>query len=230
MTLSEFNKAVKNNAEIMQKNLENRTVDFNGLVFWEGSIKNFSIDQVMSSWADIMACSVIGAIPSITNNGADGYMYTNGKIRPVEVEGKLSSTHHKSLAVSKKKGTLYWSSNLSNSKSKTSILSRFAGLFNVNMTDGTLQTKNRDTYLVLFDRDENKFITVFKLSGKKVLNLLEDRLSNSESMHSVSIKLNVFKEHGEEVEGMWQLEGWDLWYERMVKITTEAGRFIISNK
>ena len=33
MILTEFNKAVKNNAKIMQKNLEDRTVDFNGLVF-----------------------------------------------------------------------------------------------------------------------------------------------------------------------------------------------------
>jgi hypothetical protein len=219
MDLTTFLAVKKKNIEIIQRCLKTGAINFDGFTFWEGKTANeLPFDTVTSKWADILGCTAVGAIPSIERRGADGYMWysQNGKSKCVEIEAKVCGVNQGDLALGKR-GGLYYSVNLDNSKSKCAITSHFAGRFDVNMSGATMLSKERDTYLVMFDRTENKLIGSYKMSGKKVLrNLIERRNNDS----AISLKLSAFQYDGIPWHStLWKTEGYSKWEKRMIKST-----------
>jgi hypothetical protein len=223
MKLSEFQTAYAHNAKIIKHCLDTRTNDFSDIIFWEGvQGKTLGFDELTSKWADVLGCSVIGALPSIERQGADGYIYYRGDKTPYEVETKVSGIRHKDLALGQR-GGLYYSANLENWNSKCNITSHFMGAFDANMSALTMQSKKRDTFLIPFDKTENKIIDAYRLSADRVLELLENRKHNA----SITFKLSAFQQHGARMGTQWDVEGFDKWCSRLSKQTKEAKRFIL---
>jgi hypothetical protein len=219
MNLKTYLSAKKNNIEIIKRCLETRSFNLDGFIFWEGkTVNQLSFDSVMAKWSDILGCTAVGAIPSIAKTGADGYMWyhQNGKTQCVEVEVKVCGVNQEDLALGKR-GALYYSVNLDNPKSKCSITSHFHGRFDINMSGATMLSKNRDTYLVMFDRTENNVIGSFKMPGKKVLKNLQERRNNDSA---ITLKLSAFQYDGIPWHtSLWKPEGYTKWEKRMMKST-----------
>jgi len=224
MNLEQFKIANRNNAEIIQQCLEKRTTDFSKIMFWEGvQGKDLSFDELSSKWADILACAAIGAVPVIKKTGTDGYIYYAGSENPVEAETKLCGIRHSDLALGQR-GGLYYSANLDNPNSKCAITTHFNGSFDAGMSHETLQTKKRDTFLVLFDRTENKIIDAYGIRATDVLQLLESKKHNA----TVTLKLSAFQNTGFRMGTMWESEKFYPWQSRMITKTKESRRFIQS--
>lgn len=217
MNVRKYIDARRRNQDIIRNCLATKSVNFSDIMFWEGiSARDLSFDEVASKWADILACTVIGALPCVGKHGADGYLQYTGSKDFVPVETKLCGVRHEDLAVGPR-GGLYYSTNLDNWYSKCSITSHFSGKFDASMSRGTMQSKNRDTFLVLFDRTENCIIDTYGMEGKKVLELLEEKKNNS----SITFKLSAFFHSGFAMtSGFGKFEGFDAWEERVIKKTT----------
>ena len=217
MIRKEYIEAKIHNEEIIRNCLRTRQVNLKDFIFWENvTVKDLSMDEVMSKWADILGCTAAGAIPSIEKTGADGYLIYSGETEPTPIETKLCGVRQTDLALGKR-GGLYYSTNLDNWKSKCSITSQFAGSFDSSMSDATMASKKRDTFLVLFDKTENKIIDVYGMKANKVLELLQERKNNA----TITFKLSAFQQHGFKMQsGVTELEGFSAWEKRIVKLTT----------
>lgn len=218
MDTKEYLKAVQNNQDIIRTCLQTNTVNFSDIVFWGGTTaRELSFDEVASKWPDILSCTVIGALPCVGRHGEDGWLHYLGAKIFVPIETKLCGVHHKDLALGPR-GGLYYSTNLDNPSSKCSITSHFVGKFESHMSYDTLQSKNRDTFLILFDRTENCVIDVYGMKGEKVLELLEQKQNNS----SKTFKFSAFRQFGFKMRsgGFNNLEGFDNWETRISNKTT----------
>ncbi len=218
MDKKQYLQAVQNNQDIIRTCLKTNTINFSDIVFWGGiTASELSFDEVASKWPDILSCTVIGALPCVAKHGEDGYLhYREGNdFEPIET--KLCGVHHKDLALGSR-GGLYYSTNLDNPNSKCAITTHFVAKFTSHMSYDTLQSKNRDTFLILFDRTENCVIDVYGMKGEKVLQLLEQKQNNS----SKNFKLSAFQQHGFRMRsgGFSDLEGFDNWETRISKNTT----------
>ena len=89
------------------------------------------------------------------------------------------------------------------------------------MTDDTFASKRRDTYLVMFDRTENKVIDIATLDADSTYNLLDDRRDNS----TITLKLSAFQNNGFYFDCEWDVETYDNWNKRMIK---ECKRYVAS--
>lgn len=223
MDTKQYISAREHNAKIVKRCLETHSTDFSDIIFWEGvKGKELSFDTLASKWADILGCSAVGAIPTIAKRGADGYVYfERDRNTPCEIETKVSGITHEDLALGLR-GGLYYTTNLDNSNSKCAITSHFNGKFSV-MSEKTRASKNRATFLVMFDRTENKVIGSYYMNGNSVLELLESKNKGA----SVSIKLSAFQQYGQEFTTQWETEGYTKWNRRIVAQTRENGRFIL---
>lgn len=212
MNKQEYIKARDHNSRIIQHCLRTHTTDFGDIVFWENGVKGreLSMDLLCAKWADIIACAAIGAVPSRNREGCDGYIWYSGEVIPTPIEAKLSGIDQENLARGRR-GALYYSSNLSNWNSKAIITSHISGQFDAKMTDLTMDSKRRDTFLVLFDRKENQIIDVLLIEADKTLELLEDRRGNA----TMTLKLSAFINHGTLFETTWNLETFEVWRQRM---------------
>jgi hypothetical protein len=217
MIRKEYIEAKIHNEEIIRNCLRTREVNLKDFIFWEGvTVKDLSMDEVMSKWADILGCTAAGAIPSIEKTGADGYLIYSGETEPTPIETKLCGIRQTDLALGKR-GGLYYSTNLDNWYSKCSITSQFSGKFDAGMSDTTMASKKRDTFLVLFDKTENKIIDVYGMKANKVLKLLQERKNNA----TITFKLSAFQQHGFKMQsGVAELEGFSAWEKRIIKLTT----------
>lgn len=223
MDLDLYRKSYNHNASIVKKCLDTRTCDFSDIVFWEGVRgRDLGFDELCSKWADVLGCSLIGALPSVERSGADGFIiYGSDPTTPREVETKVCGIRQSELAVGAR-GGLYYSTNLENWYSKCAITSQFSGQFKT-MTEETMLTKKRDTFLILFDKTENKTIDAHRIDGETALSLLESKKNNA----SITIKLGAFQKYGHRMSTLWEVEGFDNWRDRMVKQTVESKRFIL---
>jgi len=218
LTIEKYESARTHNARIIKRCLTERTTDFSQIKFWEGvKGQDLSMDLVCSKWADILACAAIGAVPSMQQWGADGYLYYRNRQRATAIEAKLSSIQQHDLALGSR-GGLYYSTNLDNYSSKAAITSQFKGVFDANMTSETMATKRRDTFLVPFDRTTNSVIDIYRLHADTTLELLETRRSKGNS--TITLKLSAFQYDGDQFDCEWPVEGFDRWVERMKKQTT----------
>jgi hypothetical protein len=218
MDIKQYERARNDNAEIIQTCLKNRTTDFSQIQFWEGvKGSDLSMDLLCSKWSDILACAAIGAIPSVLPKGADGYLYYEHRQRPTAIEAKLSSIDQRNLALGTR-GGLYYSTNLDNYDSKCAITSHFSGSFDADMTEETMASKRRDTFLVPFDRTTNSVIDIYRLDADTTLDLLETRRRKGNS--TITLKLSAFVYDGREFDCEWPVEGFDNWAERMKQQTT----------
>lgn len=225
MDKKQYLQAVQNNQDIIRTCLKTNTVNFSDIVFWGGiTARELSFDEVANKWPDILSCTVIGALPCVTKHGEDGYLYyarTKGLPipipLPIPIETKLCGVHHKDLALGPR-GGLYYSANLDNPNSKCAITTHFVAKFSSHMSNDTLLSKKRDTFLILFDRTENCVIDVYGMEGEKVLQLLEQKQNNS----SKNFKLSAFQQYGFRMRsgGFGDLEGFDNWETRISKKTT----------
>ena len=214
----------EHNAKIVRRCLETHSTDFSDIIFWEGvKGKELSFDTLASKWADVLGCSAVGAIPTIAKTGADGFaFFERDRNTPHGVETKVAGITQDKLALGSQ-GGLYYSNNLENWNSKALLTSHISGKFSSIMTNETRATKNRATFLVTFDRTENKVICAHYMPGEIVLDLLESKKNNA----SITIKLGAFRNHGYEFETQWNTEGYDKWTCRMVEQTRKNGRFIL---
>jgi len=214
--------ARKHNAAIVKRCLDQRTSDFSDIIFWEGvKGRDLSTDVLLSKWADIIACAAIGAIPSSRPRGADGYIFYKNRKTPTAIEAKLCGIYQEDLALGIRGKSLYYSTNLDNYNSKCAITSHFSGKFSPTMTDDTFASKRRDTYLVMFDRTENKVIDIASLDADSAYNLLDDRRDNS----TITLKLSAFQNNGFYFDCEWDVETYDNWNKRMIK---ECKRYVAS--
>jgi|Laugrespbdmm15sn_2_1035079.scaffolds.fasta_scaffold02840_3 hypothetical protein len=216
-----FLNARKNNSKIIQNCLTTGIINLDGFMFWEGKTANqVSFDTAMSKWADILGCTAVGAIPVLEKTGADGYIWykTETGDYKAEIESKVCGVNQGDLALGQR-GALYYSTNLDNPKSKCSITSHFAGQFKADMSASTLNSKNRDTFLVLFDRTENKLIGSYRIPGRKVVQLLSERQKRNYGV-TLTLKLSAFQYDGERWETTtWETEGFANWESRIIKQT-----------
>jgi len=220
-----FIKVKTQNIEIIKKCLDTRVINLDGFTFWCGTTtNNLSFDTVMSKWSDILGCTAIGALPVLDKSGTDGHMWvscTTGDEYSKEVEVKVCGVNQEDLALGAR-GGLYYSTNLDNISSKCSITSHFAGSFDREMSHDTMMSKKRDTYLVMFDRTENKLIDSYCMPARKVLSLLLERRSNYGK--SITFKLSAFQQHGHKWHSvLWEPEGFAKWQKR---ITKNVNRFL----
>ena len=211
----EYLDAVAHNQAILKKCLNTRSIDFSDIVFWNGtSARELSFDEVAAKWADVLGCTAIGAIPSLEKTGEDGHLWYSDADAPVPIETKVCGIRHGDLALGSRRG-LYYSTNLDNPNSKCAITSHFHGKF-ATMSWDTLQTKNRDTFLILFDKTENKIIDTWGIKGEKTLKLLESKQSNA----TITLKLSAFMYHGFHMKsGGFNNEGFEVWENRMIRAT-----------
>lgn len=222
MTKDQYQKYYKNNAKIIKHCLETKTTDLSEIIFCDGSVgKDHSFDFLCARWADILACSAIGAVPNMSRRGSDGILYYQNSNVPKEVETKLCGVTQADLALGSRKG-LYYSTNLENYYSKCAISSHFHGSFDVNMSETTMASKERDTFLVLFDRTENRVIDAYGIYATQVLNLIE----NKKQGKSITFKLSAFQSNGFRMGTQWETETFPKWEQRMIKKTLESKRFI----
>jgi hypothetical protein len=215
-----FLQSVQNNVKIIQKCLTTGIINLDEFMFWEGKTANqVSFDTAMSKWADILGCTAVGALPVLEKTGADGYIwYDKAGGYFAEIESKVCGVNQEDLALGKR-GALYYSTNLDNPKSKCSITSHFAGSFKADMSKSTLNSKNRDTFLVLFDRTENKLIGSYRIPGRKVVELLSERQERNYGV-SLTLKLSAFQYDGEIWEtSNWETEGFSNWENRIIQQT-----------
>jgi hypothetical protein len=218
LKFEEYERAREHNARIIQKCLTNRTTDFSQIKFWEGLTgQQLSMDQLCSKWTDILACAAIGAVPSMKPRGADGYLYYQNRQRATAIEAKLCSIQQYDLALGIR-GGLYYSTNLDNYNSKCSMTSHFSGQFDAAMTEETMYSKHRDTFLVPFDRTTNSVIDIYRLDADTTLDLLETRRNKGNT--SITLKLSAFQQDGGVFDCEWPVEGFDNWVERMKKQVT----------
>ena len=223
MDLASYQNYIVHNAEIIKHCLDTRTNDFSDIMFWEGIRGgDLGFDELSSKWADVLGCSVIGALPSVERTGADGYIIYKGDVKtPVEVETKVCGIRHGDLAVGKR-GGLYYSTNLENWNSKSAITSLLHGQFQL-MSKETMKSKKRDTFLISFDKTENKIIDANRIDAATVLKLLESKKKNT----AITLKLSAFQQHGYRMNTLWEVESFYRWNQRMVNQTKEAKRFIL---
>jgi len=223
MDLESYQNYITHNAKIIKHCLDTRTNDFSDIMFWEGIRGgDLGFDELSSKWADVLGCSVIGALPSVERTGADGYIIYKGAINtPVEVETKVCGIRHGDLAVGKR-GALYYSTNLENWNSKAAITSQLAGQFKP-MSEGTMKSNKRDTFLISFDRTENKIIDANRIDADTVLKLLESKKENT----AITLKLSAFQQHGHRMNTLWEVESFHHWHQRMINQTKAAERFIL---
>lgn len=218
MTRAQWMSAKNNNARIVSQLLKRQPTDLTNIRFWEDNLtgRDVSMPELYSKWADIIGCAAIGAVPSIEPNGPDGYIYyyKNGRdlVYPRPIESKISGIFQDELAIGQR-GGLYYSTNLENKKSKSAITSHFEGSFHSNMTLETRLSKGIDTYILPFDKTENKVIDIFQIDGEVVESLLEDRKNNK----TITLKLSSFQHNGNQFGCQWPVEGYDNWEARMLK-------------
>lgn len=217
MIRKEYIEAKIHNEEIIRNCLRTRQVNLKDFIFWEGvTVKDLSMDEVMSKWADILGCTAAGAIPSIEKTGPDGYLIYSGETEPTPIETKLCGIRQTDLALGPR-GGLYYSTNLDNWHSKTAITSKLEGKFDARMSDACMTSKKRDTFLVLFDKTENKIIDVYGIKATKVLQLLQERKNNV----AITFKLSAFQQHGFKMQSkVNDIEGFSAWETRMGRSTT----------
>lgn len=219
MDAEQFLAVKKKNVNIVKQCMDTGIINLDGFTFWEGTTTNqLCFDTVLSKYSDILGCTAVGAVPSLKKKGADGYMwYWQGGVNYLtDVEVKVCGVNQEDLALGIRGGLYYNPAHLDNSSSKRSITSHFEGKFDtVNMTSSTFKSKNRDTYLVMIDRTENKLIGSYKMPGKQVLANL-NRRKNNES--AIGLKLSAFQQDGFRWHStLWEPEHFDKWEKRMKK-------------
>lgn len=223
-TYIEYTKAVKRNAAKCNKFLKTLNLrDLNGIVYWDGTKLKVTFNSMKCKVHDILACGCIGALPNIDHNGADGYKW-DGKSAPVEVETKLCTIDQNSIALGVR-GALYYSTNLENYHSKALLESKIAGLFDANMSTDALLSKNRETYMIVSDDTTGKFVDAWVLSGKETHAQLSERIGKFNT--SLSLKLQVFLNNGEQARTVCPVVGFDVWKEEATKLAKKKNRYIM---
>ncbi len=223
MELAQYQQHRLHNQAIIKKCLESRSIDFSDIVFACGtSARTLPFDSVAGKWPDVIACTAIGALPLLNATGADGIMWFAGDSAPRQVETKFCGIWQEELAKGVR-GGLYYTTNLDNNNSKCAITSKFQGKFDANMSEDTLGSKNRDTFLVMFDKTENRFIDAYHLSGDTVVRLLHNKKNDKRA--TATIKLSAFMQYGQRIASFFEFEGFPKWQDRMKKKVT---RYIIT--
>lgn len=221
MNLSAYQSAAQSNADVLRYCLKNRSTELSQIIFWEGVTgKDLAFDQVLARSYDILACCAIGAVPSISPRGADGFFFKSGQDQPLEIETKLTGIESKNIYIGSR-GGLYWSSDPNNYHNKAAITSYFQGVFDSSMTNETMHSKKRYTALVCFDRDTNSVIDAWLMSPENILNEIKQRRSNK----TISIKLNRFMEKGTKILTTVDCIGWKNWTKTQAKLAKENKRF-----
>lgn len=195
------------------------------VTYWDGSKPNLSLNILSSKIYDIIACTCIGALPKSDSSGADGILWRSADSIPEEIETKLCGTHRDDIALGMK-DTLYCSTNLDNHKSKTLLASKLAGSFHAAMSEKTLKTKARPTYLVVLDWSTNQCVGAWMLDPLTTMEQLKKRMSKQNK--TLTLKLQVFLNHGTTVETVIPSIGYDAWYDELVEYATARNRYILS--
>jgi hypothetical protein len=218
-----FNRSVAKNFKILSKNLKNRTTDFSEITFWEGvKGKDLSATKVASKMYDIIGCCATGVLPSVNLNGADGF-FVGAYNKISEWEVKVCSVSKTSIFLGKR-GGLYHSTSDGrlDPNRRSAITSKFVGNFDANMTVCTLNTKARNTALILFDEDDNIVIDVYMMDGDTVFKQLKNRRQNV----SLSLKLSCFQINGGPLEdALPGMVGWEQWESQVVEYCKENEQY-----
>lgn len=223
MNLTNYKTTHRNNAEILANCLGKRSVDISNIVFYEGMKgKDLSFDKLASKMYDVLACCAIGALPSVETTGADGYIWFENGNAMEPIETKLCAIERKNIFIGPR-GGLYWSSDPSNFYNKASIKSYFSGKFDSGMSYKTLQTKERWTSLVCFDRDTNNIIDSWVMKPSVVLNELKQRQNNS----TLTLKLSCFIDKGVHMQTSIPSEGYFNWEKSQSKLAKSEGRVVL---
>jgi hypothetical protein len=207
MTLEEFTKAQKHNAEIINNMCETgKFTGFEEIQFWEKPETKLSIDVFIKNGFDILGCCAIGAIPSLKATGADGYAYFNNISEAQEIETKVS-TIDSNYVFKGPRGGIQVRTPGCNSY-PTGITSALSGQFNPYISEHTLNTKARYTSLICFDRKYNKFIDAWMMSPSAVATELKGK-------KSLSLTLANFENTGWRVNTQVDMIGWDEWKQQI---------------
>jgi hypothetical protein len=223
---SKYSTALNNNITAVTKFLN--TLDLNelrGIKYWDGSEIEVSLNILGNKIYDILACTCIGALPKSESSGADGVLWTDAQSSPVEIETKLSGIQRHEIALGGE-NSLYYSTNLKNPQSKAALASKLSGAFHAEMSEFTLQSKARPTYLVVMDMTTNEFVDAWCLDGQTTLEQLQERRSNKNK--TLKLKLQVFINHGVLVKSAVPTIGYINWQAILTAHAKRSGRFIKS--
>lgn len=212
MTPNEYKARVEHNNEIMQRAVReghrlNWVVD--KIYTWdtEPNTSRHMI-EILRNIDDIYPALVLGHLPILDTNGADGIRLDNDTTF-VEVEYKHSIINADHISVGKKGGLRYVTGNFTNSP--TGITSKISARYVIH---NNVESKARDTYFLITDRDRPEWtlVDIRMLSADKIVPLLE----RSRVITRV-ITLAQFLNNGYlvDVSDAVTVEGWDNFQDRI---------------
>lgn len=143
------------------------------------------------SFDDYFAGSLVGALPFTGRHGSDGIKVSStGKVTQVELKLCIKNDDRYSI---NEKGYL----TVHNAKKAVGFRSDCSACYELKHN---LQSKNVETFFVLYDGKNHELIAIFKMSGADIISRLEHLVpKEGEKAKKVSISLAAFMESGEEV-------------------------------
>lgn len=157
---------------------------------------------------DIIASTVIGALPYNTQNGVDAFIIDKcGTYIPIEC--KFAMTSKNTFFVGQRNGIFHTRLNRINEKpaSITCVRSYISARYDI---VNNFAAKGIDTYFVVQDSDTWEFITALKLPGDKIVGLL--------NRNKRQIKLSTFYNHGCIPDVKVPLIGLENWEDQIRKV------------
>lgn len=219
--------AVEYNAKELKRQLEAKQLipsnfywlSNNGIILppgWHG--------MNVARWIDdVVAATVVQALPYSTNNGTDAVRYVNGVLVPIEC--KLGFTSKKGLLVSDSvyasilKGNPYGGRN-----NRTSFRSSLGAYYEI---VNNLKKKNMETHLVVFDHVEYDLICAYKMDGNAITAQLTSNQTTGKAKTSKkrSIKLSAFVNNGKVSDtGLFKQKGLYVWEDEVRHLAYTGNR------
>lgn len=192
-----FLEAIKHNYRVLVEQIKLRRFcdqDYYFVTLIDGELHlippgSHHMDAVRAS-NDYIAGALVGALPFLDLHGSDGIKIDEcGNVREVELKLCMKSSDRYEINVN---------GHIQIIDGKGGFRSDCAAHYEIVKN---LSKKNVDTYLVIFDKVAWELIDVYKMSGEKIVELLDKNQNSGESKTSKkrSITLSAFMKYGQKV-------------------------------
>lgn len=205
----EYHYRVQQNLETYKKDYEaHKSIRASEYHFFENDkSENGHLDKTDKFW-DIIGATLIGDLPSHKPHGADGFRLSSSG-QYLEMEYKISKKWQKSIWQTSR-GSL--NTGIANIKNQTtSLRSGFAASFEI---QNNLASKNRLTYLFIYDETLQQWVAGYELTGQQVINYLLRCASNKRT-----VKLSHFINEGVQINLTVPSYGSYITWEKMLRDT-----------
>jgi len=208
----EFKRRLQHNVATIKGHIKNNRFCANDYHFVDHPLEDNHF-LVSRRFFDIVAATVIGALPVDALNGIDSYrLKEDGTYEAVEV--KLVELHTRGAFRTDKGSIYYGPAPTANANKRVSLRSKFRASFEIY---NNISSKNVPTVLVLFDTENHKIVDAIEMHGEQIMRYLSNVLDGTgkivkeKKTAKRTIALSAFLNHGKKSNTTIKVSGFENW-------------------